>query len=248
MNARVKVLEDMKTSSETWNSLPAEDPVDRVLSIGLTHDEIAECFLIRVMEMIKDHFNPADAHPLQVLAVFRVFERTQFILEQFISEDTNIHKGTAVMDTVQEDIHKIGKEPCYTTSFDAGHKVIDLDTIRLQGHLDIIMDIAPDIFRCSTLMIPVLSIQGGVVRVVHNKNMLIAIIFGGSPCSQGQVNNISDNGYLSLFAGMIMLFSGLYTRRNRNMAVRHLDFDIWRSYHHLLNIMVLCSSVGHNGS
>ncbi len=248
MNAREKVLEDLKVSSETWNLLPVEDSADEVLSIGSTHDGIVKYCLIRGMETIEGHSANAEIFLPQVLAVLRVVEDAQFILEQFILKEKSIHEDTVAINTVREGVHKIGKDLCSTISCWSSYKVIDSDAIRWQGHIDTISDIDSGIFSCSTLVIRILTIQDEVVKVVYNKNMLIAMIFGGSPCSQERVNNVGGNGYLLLFVEMVILVFGLYTRRNKNMAVRHLDLDIWGSYHHLSNIMVLCSSVGQNGS
>ena len=196
MNAGGNVLEDLK-SVETWNLTSVEDPMDKVLFIGLTPKEIVNCGLVRRTERIRDCFNHAEIYLLKALAVSRIIEQILFIMESSISEEKEAHKGTVVTGTIQRDIHNIGKNIFCAILCGAGYKVIDLGAIGSKTFIDVMNEVDANIFGRFALMTTTLTIQGEVVNVVHNNNMFIAIIFGGAPCNQERVNNMGGDGYSS---------------------------------------------------
>lgn len=248
MNVGVKVLEGLKTSSNYWNPLSVEESVDGVSSTGLISGEIVNDNFAIETKVIEDRLDLIETYLSQVLLVSRVIEQTLSILEQLISEERDVYKDTVLMDTVQYDIHKVGKNVCCFMLCGIGYKVIDLDMkIRLQAFIESKKEIDAEIFSCYTLMTSTLKIQSKVVKVVHDNNMFIAIIFGGSPYGQERVKKIGDDGYLSSDAEIIILISGPYTRRKRNTADRCMDVDGLRSHHFLSNIMILCSPVSWYG-
>ena len=126
MPDRKEILEELKTSIETWDVQKAVDATNMALEAGIEPKDIVNDGLGQGMADIGRRFDAAEIFLPQVVAASKTMEAALKILGPVMSAGDSAMKGTVVMGTVEGDIHEIGKNVCCAMLRGAGYNVIDL--------------------------------------------------------------------------------------------------------------------------
>ena len=126
MTDRSEILEELKTSIETWDVQKAVEATNKALEAGIEPKDIVNDGLGKGMEDIGKRFDAAEIFLPQVVAASKTMEAALKIIGPVMSAGDSAMKGTVVMGTVEGDIHEIGKNVCCAMLRGAGYNVIDM--------------------------------------------------------------------------------------------------------------------------
>ena len=210
MTDRSEILEELKTSIETWDVQKAVDATNRALEAGIEPKDIVNDGLGKGMEDIGKRFDAAEIFLPQVVAASKTMEAALKILGPVMSAGDSAMKGTVVMGTVEGDIHEIGKNVCCAMLRGAGFRVVDLGTdVDPDKFVKAVEKHHPDVVGASALMTVSLPQQRQLVRIFKENGMSVLTIFGGAPCSQEWVDEIGGDGYSDSGASIVRLVRSL---------------------------------------
>lgn len=210
MDNNEKILEDLKTSIETWNPKMAQSVTKEAIEAGITPRDIVDKGLGKGMETIGKRFDAAEIYLPQVVSASKSMEAALKILEPYLSAGDVVTKGTVVMGTVEGDIHEIGKNVCTAMLRGAGYKVIDLGP---DASPDMFIEAAQEnnakVVGGSALMTTTLMVQKDIVDRIKEEDLDIKAIFGGAPCSKQWVDSIGGDGYSASGSEIVELVNSL---------------------------------------
>ena len=185
MPDRKEILEELKTSIETWDVQKAVDATNMALEAGIEPKDIVNDGLGQGMADIGRRFDAAEIFLPQVVAASKTMEAALKILGPVMSAGDSAMKGTVVMGTVEGDIHEIGKNVCCAMLRGAGYNVIDLGCdVTSQDFVDAADENEAFVIGGSALMTTTLEAQREVVEYVKETESPYKTVFGGAPCSR----------------------------------------------------------------
>ena len=182
MPDRKEILEELKTSIETWDVQKAVDATNMALEAGIEPKDIVNDGLGQGMADIGKRFDAAEIFLPQVVAASKTMEAALKILGPVMSAGDSAMKGTVVMGTVEGDIHEIGKNVCCAMLRGAGYNVIDLGCdVTSQDFVDAADENEAFVIGGSALMTTTLEAQREVVEYVKETESPYKTVFGGAP-------------------------------------------------------------------
>ena len=210
MTGRNEILEELKTSIETWDVQRAVDATNKALEAGIEPKDIVNEGLGKGMEDIGRRFDAAEIFLPQVVAASKTMEAALKILGPVMSAGDSAMKGTVVMGTVEGDIHEIGKNVCCAMLRGAGYNVIDMGCdVTAQDFVDAADENEAFVIGGSALMTTTLEAQREVVDFVKETESPYKTVFGGAPCSREWCEQIGADGYSETAADLVALVDGL---------------------------------------
>ena len=213
MPDRKEILEELKTSIETWDVQKAVDATNMALEAGIEPKDIVNDGLGQGMVDIGRRFDAAEIFLPQVVAASKTMEAALKILGPVMSAGDSAMKGTVVMGTVEGDIHEIGKNVCCAMLRGAGYNVIDLGCdVTSQDFVDAADENEAFVIGGSALMTTTLEAQREVVEYVKETESPYKTVFGGAPCSRAWCEQIGADGYSEDANGAVKLVDSLFHR------------------------------------
>lgn len=210
MPDRKEILEELKTSIETWDVQKAVDATNMALEAGIEPKDIVNDGLGQGMADIGRRFDAAEIFLPQVVAASKTMEAALKILGPVMSAGDSAMKGTVVMGTVEGDIHEIGKNVCCAMLRGAGYNVIDLGCdVTSQDFVDAADENEAFVIGGSALMTTTLEAQREVVEYVKETESPYKTVFGGAPCSRAWCKEIGADGYSETAADLVTLVDSL---------------------------------------
>ena len=210
MPDRKEILEELKTSIETWDVQKAVDATNMALEAGIEPKDIVNDGLGQGMADIGRRFDAAEIFLPQVVAASKTMEAALKILGPVMSAGDSAMKGTVVMGTVEGDIHEIGKNVCCAMLRGAGYNVIDLGCdVTSQDFVDAADENEAFVIGGSALMTTTLEAQREVVEYVKETESPYKTVFGGAPCSRAWCEKIGADGYSETAADLVTLVDSL---------------------------------------
>ena len=210
MPDRKEILEELKTSIETWDVQKAVDATNMALEAGIEPKDIVNDGLGQGMADIGRRFDAAEIFLPQVVAASNTMEAALKILGPVMSAGDSAMKGTVVMGTVEGDIHEIGKNVCCAMLRGAGYNVIDLGCdVTSQDFVDAADENEAFVIGGSALMTTTLEAQREVVEYVKETESPYKTVFGGAPCSRAWCEEIGADGYSETAADLVTLVDSL---------------------------------------
>jgi len=210
MSDKNKILQDLRTSVETWNLKLAESATKAAIEAKIDPKTIVQEGLGKGMETIGERFDKAEIYLPQVVAASKTMEVALKLLAPLMQAGSNIMKGTVIMATVLGDIHEIGKNVCCAMLRGAGYKVFDLgpDTPP-EAFLEAAAEQGAEIIGGSALMTTTMQVQGDMVKAVKEANVPLKVIVGGAPVTQKWCDQIGADGYSENGAEIVELVNKL---------------------------------------
>jgi len=210
MSDQKKILQDLKTSVETWNLKLAESATKAAIEAKIPPKTIVQDGLGKGMETIGERFDKAEIYLPQVVAASKTMELALKLLAPLMTADPNVMKGTVIMGTVQGDIHEIGKNVCCAMLRGAGYKVFDLGPdVSPEAFLECADENKAQILGGSALMTTTMQVQGEMVIAVKEAKAPYKVIVGGAPVTQKWCDEIKADGYSENGAEIVELVNKL---------------------------------------
>jgi methanogenic corrinoid protein MtbC1 len=210
MTDQKKILQDLKTSVETWNLKLAESATKAAIEAKIPPKTIVQEGLGKGMETIGERFDKAEIYLPQVVAASKTMELALKLLAPLMTSDPNVLKGTVIMGTVQGDIHEIGKNVCCAMLRGAGYKVFDLGPdVSPEAFMDCAAENKAQILGGSALMTTTMQVQKEMVIVRNEAKAPYKVIIGGAPVTQKWCDEIKGDGYSENGAEIVELVNKL---------------------------------------
>jgi len=192
-------IEEIASAIETGKAKIIEDLVQSAIDEGIDPMEILNTGMVSAMSVIGERFSRGEAFVPEMLISARTMKKGVEALKPYLSKDATSSVGTAVIGTVQGDMHDIGKNLVALMIESAGFEVIDLEVdVPLERFVEAI-NTYPNvcIVALSTLLTTTMPAMKRIVaglNELENRNTFFVMI-GGAPITAEFARQIGADGY-----------------------------------------------------
>lgn len=161
--------------------------------------DIVEKSLVRAMAEVGEKFKCNEIFVPEMLTAARAMKEAMKLLEPRLVTAGITSKYTAVIGTVEGDLHDIGKNLVAIMWKGANFRVVDLGTnVPPLKFVAAIREHRPQLVGLSALLTTTMSSIAGTVRVIRASGCSpVKIIVGGAPVTQQFADEIGADGYAS---------------------------------------------------
>ncbi|RKY07058.1 MAG: cobalamin-binding protein [Planctomycetota bacterium] len=174
----------------------AVDITKAALDEGMEPGAVLADGLIAGMNVIGTRFKANEVYIPEVLISARAMKMAMEVLEPKLAEAGVEPLGTAMVGTVQGDLHDIGKNLVVMMLKGAGFKVMDIG-----------VDVAPDAFvekakeagvqvvGLSALLTTTMPAMEKTIQAIKDAGLSVKTMIGGAPVTQAYADKIGADGY-----------------------------------------------------
>lgn len=190
-------LTELSTAVEAGKRKDALQLTSDLLEQGTDPIEIVEAGLVPGMTAIGERFKRNEVFVPEMLIAARAMKECMTVLEPLLAEAGVKPKYTAVIGTVQGDLHDIGKNLVTMMLKGANFAVHDLGTnVTADQFLNAIREHEPQLLCLSALLTTTMPAMQTAVQAVRDSEFSgIKIMVGGAPISQEFCDQIGADGY-----------------------------------------------------
>ncbi len=159
---------------------------------------ILEEGLLHGMSVIGEKFKNNEVFVPEVLVAARAMNMGTALLKPYLAEEGVKARGTAVIGTVQGDLHDIGKNLVKLMLEGKGLEVVDLGVdVSAEQFVDAAIEHNAKIICCSALLTTTMGQMQSVVETAKAKNVRdkVKIMVGGAPVTQSFCDSIGADCY-----------------------------------------------------
>lgn len=178
----------------------AEEAANAAVAAGLDPLECINKGLSVGMAEMSDQFDEGEAFVPELLSASDAFDAAVKILTANLSEEEKeaASSGTVVINTVEGDIHDIGKN-IVKTMFEANNfTVYDLGRdVPVESVVEKAKEVDADLILGSALMTTTMPAQRDIVNLLVEEGIRdqFIVMFGGAPVTQKWCDEIGADGY-----------------------------------------------------
>ncbi len=184
--------------------------VNQALQGGVTAAEILNDGLCQGMGIIGERFKKNEIFVPQVLLAARAMKQGTQILKPHLIAAGVQPKATAVIGTIQGDLHDIGKNLVGMMLEGAGFKVVDAGIgVAAETFVKLAQEHRAQIVGVSALLTTTMVNMRAVVEAVRAAGLAAKVIIGGAPVTQSFCDEIGADGYSPDAASAAQLASRL---------------------------------------
>jgi 5-methyltetrahydrofolate--homocysteine methyltransferase len=193
----MSTIEDLKTAVINGKRKDVKVIVPELLESGLTPSTLLEDALIPAMAIVGEKFKNNEVFVPEMLVSARAMKEAMKIIEPELIAAGIKPKYTALIGTVEGDLHDIGKNLVATMWKGSGFNVIDLGVnVPAAKFIEAIEEHQPHIIGLSALLtttMPAMKETVAAVRAAGHKD--VKILVGGAPITQSYADEIGADGY-----------------------------------------------------
>jgi len=190
--------QELADSILTGNNVKSKEITQDLVNKGIDPAEILNEGLIAGMEVVGRKFKANEMYIPEVLIAARAMHAAMDILKPLLSESGAPARGTAVIGTVQGDLHDIGKNLVAMMLEGAGFNVIDIGVdIPPEKFIEEVNVNKADILGLSALLTTTMPAMKDVIEAAKKDSLAksVKIIIGGAPVTQEYADSIGADGY-----------------------------------------------------
>lgn len=174
--------------------------VMEAVSEGQNAAEIMNDGMIAAMDIVGEKMEAEELFIPEVLMSAKAMSAGVAFLKPHLaaSQDQAAERGTAVIGTVQGDLHDIGKNLVRMLMEGAGFNVVDLGTnVETDRFLSAVKENNANILAMSALLTTTMPVMKEVIDALEKDNIRneIKVIVGGAPVSEEYSQEIGADGY-----------------------------------------------------
>lgn len=190
-------LETLIQAVGTGQSKNARMSAQRALDEGVPAGEIVDRALVPAMAAVGDRFKRNEIFVPEMLVAARAMKEALRVLEPRLLSAGIVPKYTAVIGTVQGDLHDIGKNLVAIMWKGANFRVVDLGTnVSPAAFLAALAEHRPHIVGLSTLLTTTMPAMAEAVRAIRAGGPpAMKIMVGGAPVTRAFADDIGADGY-----------------------------------------------------
>lgn len=190
-------LDRISTAITTGAARDARTLAQQALDEGLSPVDIVDRGLVPAMALVGDRFKRAEIFVPEMLIAARAMKEAMAVLEPRLVAAGVVPKYTAVIGTVQGDLHDIGKNLVATMWKGANFRVIDLGAnvppakfvAAVQAH-------QPHLVGLSALLTTTMPAMAATVRALRADAVpAMKVIIGGAPVTREFATEIGADGF-----------------------------------------------------
>jgi 5-methyltetrahydrofolate--homocysteine methyltransferase len=159
---------------------------------------IMENGLIASMDIVGEKMESEEMFIPEVLMSARAMNAGVDILKPHLTAEEAVNQGTAVIGSVNGDLHDIGKNLVKMLLEGAGFDVIDLGTnVESATFLSAVQEHNADIVGMSALLTTTMPVMKEVIDLLakHNLRDRVKVLVGGAPVTDDYAREIGADGY-----------------------------------------------------
>ena len=193
------VIEEIGLSIENGRALDTERLVMEALEAGISEQEIMRCGLVPAMRNVGNEFKKETVDIPRVLSAARCVQKALDILEPNLQRDQKEYLGTAILGTVEGDLHEVGKNIVAIMFRSVGFHVIDLGVdVSERQFLQAVREHPEAALVCISSLLTTSSPQlRKVVQTLkkNDKKKKLKIMVGGGSVTAEFAREIGADGY-----------------------------------------------------
>lgn len=190
-------LEQLSQAIAAGKSKDAKALTQRALDEGAQPGDLVDQALVPAMAAVGEKFKNNEIFVPEMLIAARAMREAMNVLEPRLLAVGITPKYTALIGTVQGDLHDIGKNLVAVMWKGANFRVIDLGTNVLPAkYVAAINEYRPQVVGLSALLTTTMPAMVETVRAIRTSGCPpVKIMVGGAPISQQFADEIGADGY-----------------------------------------------------
>jgi 5-methyltetrahydrofolate--homocysteine methyltransferase len=190
-------LEQLSAAVAAGKGKETRELTARALGEGVGPGDIVDHALVPAMAAVGEKFKNNEIFVPEMLIAARAMKEAMGVLEPRLLAAGITPKFTAVIGTVQGDLHDIGKNLVAVMWKGANFKVVDLGTnVPPTKFVAAICEHKPQVVGLSALLTTTMPAMGETVRTIRASGCPpTKIMVGGAPISQQFADEIGADGY-----------------------------------------------------
>jgi 5-methyltetrahydrofolate--homocysteine methyltransferase len=180
------------------NAKGAEEWTKKALDEGMDALNIVNEGLIPGMDVVGEKFKNYEYYMPEMLISSRAMKAAMALINPLLAGREGVNVGTAVIGTVQGDLHDIGKNLVGMMLEGAGFKVIDLgNDVAGDAFLKAVEESGAELLCLSALLTTTMSEMGTVIKQVEDAELKqsVKIMVGGAPVTQRFASEVGADGF-----------------------------------------------------
>lgn len=172
--------------------------VEQALAEGIEPVKILQEGLLTGMTRVGELFRDGEYFVPEMLIAAEAMKAAMVILKPRLVSDGVKPEGTAVVGTVQGDLHDIGKNLVATMMGGAGFEVIDLGVdVAPQKFVEACREHQADLIGLSALLTTTMPMMEATVNAIQEASLdkKPIILIGGAPVTDDYASKIGADGY-----------------------------------------------------
>jgi 5-methyltetrahydrofolate--homocysteine methyltransferase len=166
------------------------------LEAGMKPQDVVEQGLVPGMTIVGEKFKRNEAFVPEMLIAARAMKESMAVLEPLLAKAGIKPKHTAVVGTVQGDLHDIGKNLVGMMLKGANLGVVDLGTnVSADKFVSAAKEHKADIIGLSALLTTTMPAMKDTIKAVKEAGLKSKVIIGGAPITQQFADEIGADGY-----------------------------------------------------
>lgn len=206
-------MADLKVLAEAvmrGDQSTAVEVVTQAVADNMPAKEILEDGLISAMAVVGDKFSKNEIYIPEMLIAARAMKSAVEILEPELVKAGVEPIGTAVVGTVQGDLHDIGKNLVAMMLKGAGFDVVDAGVdVGPEQFVEKAKSSGATVVGLSALLTTTMPSMEGIVKALRESGIGVKIMIGGAPITQGYADKIGADGYAADAATAVDLAKSL---------------------------------------
>lgn len=192
-------IDEVFSAVETGKAKIIAELVQSAINAGEDPMEILNRGMVSAMSVIGERFSRGEAFVPEMLISARTMKKGVEVLKPYLAKDAVNSLGTAIIGTVQGDMHDIGKNLVAMMIESAGFEVVDLEVdVPLERFVEAIAA-HPNvrIVALSTLLTTTMPAMKQIVaglNALENRDSF-RIMVGGAPITEEFARQIGADGY-----------------------------------------------------
>ena len=192
-------MADLKALSDAIIKVDQKTAVDVTTAAsdeGVAPETILEDGLIAGMNVIGVRFKANEVYIPEVLIAARAMKMAMEILEPKLAEAGVEPVGTALVGTVQGDLHDIGKNLVVMMLKGAGFEVTDLGVdVSPDDFVKKVKESGAKVVGLSALLTTTMPAMEKTIAAIKEEGLEVKTMIGGAPVTQGYADKIGADGY-----------------------------------------------------
>jgi 5-methyltetrahydrofolate--homocysteine methyltransferase len=170
----------------------------QLIDSGAGAREILDGGLLPAMDIVGQRMRSGESFIPEVLLSARTMQGALDILKPLLAEGDTGNTGTAVIGTVEGDLHDIGKNLVAMMLEGAGFKVVNLGTgVTVAQFIIAVKEHKPQIVGMSALLTTTVGRMPEVIAALKADGLRdsVKVMVGGAPVTQAYADEIGADGY-----------------------------------------------------
>jgi 5-methyltetrahydrofolate--homocysteine methyltransferase len=198
MEQQMSILDQITSAVVECDEETTPKLVEQALAEGIPPVKILQEGLLAGMTRVGELFRDGEYFVPEMLIAAEAMKAAMVILKPHLVSAGIKPEGTAVVGTVQGDLHDIGKNLVATMLGGAGFEVIDLGVdVAPQTFVDACREHQADLVGLSALLTTTMPMMEATVNAIQNASLdkKPIILIGGAPVTDDYASKIGADGY-----------------------------------------------------